>query len=186
MMKRICALVLLATIVFLSQLACNSSNQANAPANTSANTSVQGPVSDTATPSTPSQNAPAQTAQSKQDNNQFPELVMLYSQLFTARMKNDKAKVESLLADDYKETTNDGKVITKAQVLADLSPDKKFDTYQLDNLKATTAGDTGTVTGRVSVMRAGKTESWQFTDTFKKEKGRWLAVSAKITDYKKS
>jgi len=111
---------------------------------------------------------------------------MLYSQLFTARMKNDKAKVESLLADDYKETTNDGKVITKAQVLADLSPDKKFDTYQLDNLKATTAGDTGTVTGRVSVMRAGKTESWQFTDTFKKEKGRWLAVSAKITDYKKS
>src|SRR6266853_1912203 len=154
-MKRFC--VLLVTVVFLAQLACNSGNQANAPANASANTSVQGPVSDTTAPATtntaPNQSAPAQTAHSDQSDNLFPELVMSYSQLFTARMKNEQAKVESLLADDYRETTADGKVLNKAQVLAGLNPEKKFDTYSLDGLKSTANGDTGTVTGRASVTR---------------------------------
>ena len=111
---------------------------------------------------------------------------MLYSQLFTARMKGDKAKVESLLAEDYKETTGDGKVLNKSQVLATISPDKKFDSYSLDKLKSTVTGDTGVVTGHVSVMIQGKTESWNFSETFMKQQGRWQAVSLKITDYKKS
>lgn len=110
---------------------------------------------------------------------------MLYSQLFTARMKGDQAKVEGLLADDYKETTADGKTLDKSQVLASISPDKKYDSYSLDDLKSTTTGETGVVTGRVEVIIQGKSERWRFSETFMKREGRWQAVSLKITDYKK-
>jgi hypothetical protein len=194
-MKIIRVTILLATALCLSQLACSSGNQANAPANTSVQNSAPVPIApatannaapNTGAANTGSPQAPANTANANTKDNPFTELVMLYSQLFTARMKGDKAKAEGLMADDYKETTEGGKVVNKAQVLADVSPDKKYDSYSLDDLKSTTNGDTGTVTGRVSVITNGKTESWQFTDTFKKQQGRWLAVSSQRTNYKKS
>jgi hypothetical protein len=183
MMKRVCILILLLAVICFSQLGCNSSNQANAPANTNASVQVSDTKPSVTTNNAP--NAPAQTTTGNRSNSSFPELAMIYSQLFTARMKNDRAKVESLLADDYKETTADGKVITKAQVLAELSPDKKYDTYTIDDLKSTMSGDTGTATGRASVVREGKTEKWQFTTAFRKEQGQWRAVSTQITNYQK-
>ena len=188
-MKRISGVVFLATALFLSQSACSSGNQTN-----NTNTSVQNSTVNTNSPAAanaaPNRNATSQpgnaNANANVDENPFSELVMLYSQLFTARMKGDRAKVEGLLADDYKETTGDGKVLNKSQVLASISPDKKFDSYSLNDLKSTTTGDTGVVTGRVEVLIQGKTESWKFSETFMKQQGRWLAVSSKITDYKKS
>lgn len=185
-MKRICLLLLAATVLFLFQLACRSSNQANAPANTATQSRASNTTPPPGTDVVPNQNAAAPAASNAKPDSQFTELIMLYSQLFTARMKNDKAKVEGLLADSYKETTADGKALNKSQVLAEITPDKKVDTYTLDNLKSTAEGETGTVTGRATVAAQGKTESWQFSTTFKKEQGRWLAVSTKITDYKKS
>lgn len=189
-MKRIHGIILLATVLFLSQLACSSGNQANAPASTNtqnavAETKTPGAANVAASPATSNAPANANTgAKGKEDP--FSELVLLSSQLFTARMKGDKAKAEGLLADDYKETTGDGKTLNKSQVLASISPDKKFDSYTLDNLKSTETGDTGTVTGNASVLAGGKTESWKFTETFRKQQGRWQAASSKITEYKKS
>lgn len=189
-MKRIYVVVLLlAVTLFLSQSACSSGNQTNSNANTSVKNSTANTNAPASANTAPNQNATAQpgngNANANADDNPFSELVMLYSQLFTARMKGDKAKVESLLAEDYKETTADGKTLDKAQVLATISPDKKFDSYSLDDLKSTTKGDTGVVTGSVEVMIQGKTESWKFSETFMKQEGRWQAVSMKITDYKK-
>lgn len=185
-MKRICVVILLAMALSVLQLACSSGNQANANANTSVPVSTQTANAPATANTAPNQSTANPPSNAEANKDPFPELVMLYSQLFTARMKNDRAKAEGLLADDYKETTADGKVLSKAQVLAEIGPDKKFDSYSLDDLKSTVNGDTGTVTGRVSVMTQGKTETWQFTDTFKKQQGRWQAVSSKISDYKKS
>lgn len=189
-MKRICVVILLATALSLSQLACSSGNQANAPANTSVRNSAPTANAPAApapgAANTGSAAAPPSTANANTNDNPFSELVMLYSQLFTARMKGDKAKAEGLLAEDYKETGEGGKVVNKAQVLSSISPDKKYDSYSLDDLKSTANGDTGTVTGRVSIIVGGKTESYQFTDTFKKQQGRWLAVSSQRTNFKKS
>jgi hypothetical protein len=183
-MKRICVVILLATVLSVSQLACSSGNQqANAPANANAPTIANQPPTAN---SNPNQNTVTQD-KANPDKNPFTELVMLYSQLFTARMKGDKAKVESLLADDYKETTADGKVLTKAQVLAAINDSKKADPFSMDDLKSTETGTTGTVTGRVSVTGQGnQAESWQFNTTFKKQQDKWLATSTKITNYKKS
>jgi ketosteroid isomerase-like protein len=185
-MKRICVVALLAIVLSVSQLACSSGNQANA--NAPAKTAADNPIANTtATPtSNPNQNT-VTTANANTDNNPFTELVMLYSQLFTARMKGDKAKVAGLLADDYKETTGDGKVLTKAQVLAGIDESKKSEPFSMDELKSTESGDTGTVTGRISVTGQGNSaESWQFSTTFKKQQGKWRASSNKITNYKKS
>lgn len=186
-MKKICALFLLATAVSLSQLGCSSGNQtttnANAPNNTSGTfSSTNNPGTANTGPTVPPATANANNA----DSGGLTELVMFYGQYFGIRMKGDKAKAEGMLADDYKETTGDGKTLTKAQVLAAMSQPKKFETYTLDDLKTNTAGDTGTVTGHVTVIYPeNKKESWQFTDTFKKQGGDWRATSSKITDFKK-
>ncbi|HEX7997194.1 MAG TPA: nuclear transport factor 2 family protein [Pyrinomonadaceae bacterium] len=183
-MKRICVTALLATVLSVSQLACSSGNQqSNAPANTNAPTITNSP----ATANNPTQNTATRETADNNDKNPFTELVMLYSQFFTARMKGDKAKVEGLLADDYKETTADGKVLNKGQVLAAINDSRKADPFSMDNLKSNEAGDTGTVTGRVSVTGQGnQSESWDFTTTFKKQQDKWRATSTKITNYKKS
>jgi len=185
MTKRTRAALLLATTLLLTNLACKSGDQAQSNANTPVKTGNVTVTSPVGPEGSANQGTADQKAAPNANENPFSELVMLYSQLFTARMKNDRAKVEGLLADDYKETTADGKVLTKAQVLSNINPNQKFDTYSLDDLKSTTNNDTGTVTGRVSVVREGKTESWQFTDTFRKEQDHWLDTSSKITNYKK-
>jgi ABC-type transport system substrate-binding protein len=186
-MKRINVVLLLAAAILLSQTACSTGNQTNSTANTATQNSTSNTTAPTTTPAAPSnQNAGTQAnASVSTANDPFSELVMLYSQLFTARMKGDRAKVESLLASDYKETTGDGKVLNKSQVLDTISPEKKYDSYTLDELKSTSAGDNGSVTGRVTVITQGKTESWRFNETFARKEGRWQAVSLKITDYKK-
>lgn len=179
-MKRLYVIALLLPLLFLSQSACQSSNQPGA------NTSVQSANTAAPIPSNQNQPAPQRAANTNANNDPFPELVMLYSQLFTARMKGDKAKVENLLADDYRETTGDGKTLNKAQVLAAINDAKKSEPYSLDELKSNTSGDTGTVTARVTVMGQGSTETWRALATFKKEQGGWRATSSKITDYKKT
>lgn len=182
-MKRIRVVVLLATALSLSQLACGGgNNQANAPANAS----TQNSNTPILASNTANANPPARPANTNANNDPFPELVMLYSQLFTARMKGDKAKVENLLAEDYKETTGDGKTLNRAQVLASINQDKKSDPFSLDELKSTVNGDTGFVTGRVTITTQSRTETWNFNETFNKRQGRWQAVSSKITNYKKS
>jgi hypothetical protein len=130
--------------------------------------------------------ASANQASAKNVESMAPDVVMQYSQLFTAEMKNDRAKVDSLLAANYRETTGDGKTLNKAAVLAQITPDRKLDTYSLDNVKSTGNGDTATVTGRASVIRSGKTEAWEFTCTMKKENGKWIATETKVSNYKKS
>ncbi|MDX6695936.1 MAG: hypothetical protein QOF02_3539 [Blastocatellia bacterium] len=185
-MNRNSAVFLPAIALLLSQLACSSGNQANVPANTATvNAAAEAPANTATQPAVNNANAGAQ-ANANTNNDPFPELVMLYSQLFTARMKGDKAKLEGLLADDYKETTGDGKVMTKAQTLATVSEAQKATPYSLDDLKSTVNGDTGTVTGKVTIMGQGQTETWQVNETFSKKAGNWQAVTSRITDYKKS
>ena len=184
-MRKIFMLLLPATIILVGQYGCSSSNSNNAPVNHSSAAQQASDSPATNNPNTmPSPASPKQTS-AKTVESVAPDVVMQYSQLFTSEMKNDRAKVDSLLAANYQETTGDGKTLNKAAVLAQLTPDRKFDTYSLDNVKSTLNGNTGTVTGRASVIRSGKSETWQFTCTMKKENGKWVATAMKITDYKK-
>ena len=185
-MKRINVVIALAAALFLSQTACSSGNQTNSTANTATQNSTANTNAPAQPPTPQNQNAGTQAiGNANTDNNPFSELVMLHSELFTARMKGNREKVASLLADDYKETTGDGKVLNKSQVLASISPDKKYESYTQDEFKSNVRGEAGVVTGRITVLNQGKTESWRFTENFRKQQGRWLAVSLKNTDYKK-
>jgi hypothetical protein len=187
MMKRTRIVILLAAAISLSQLACSSGNQTNAPANVAPERPAANMNAPASAGGPPNQStAPPSTNNNSSNDNPFSELVMLYSQMFTARMKGDKAKVDGLLAPDYKETTGDGKTLNKAQVLASVTQDMKKP-FGLDNLKSTMNGDTATVTGRASITEeGGHAENWQFSTTFKKEQGKWLATSTTITDYRKT
>ena len=185
-MKIIRTLLLPATITLMGVYGCSSSNSNNTPANQSPPSERVSDSPMANKPNTmPSPVSPNQASNTTVES-VVPDLIMQYSQLFTADMKNDRAKVDGLLAADYHETTGDGKTLNKAAVLAQITPDRKVDTYSLDNVKSAVNGDTGTVTGHASVMRSGKTETWEFTCTMKKENGKWVAVGTKIASYKKS
>lgn len=184
-MKTISILLLPATIILVGQWGCSGSNSNNPPANQSPTVQQvsDSPVTDKS--NTMPSPAPTNQASAKNVESVVPDVVMQYSQLFTADMKNDRAKVDSLLAANYRETTGDGKTLNKAAVLAQITPDRKLDTYSLDNVKSTVNGDTATVTGRASVVRSGKTETWEFTCIMKKENGKWMANETRITGYQK-
>jgi hypothetical protein len=181
-MKRICIVILLALTFSLSQLACSTGNQANT--NAPSNVFTEKPATSPIPPN--NVNVPMPSGSVDPSSSASMELVMAYGQWFSARMGGERAKAEGLIADDYKETTSDGKVLNKSQVLADISPEKKSDTYTLDSLKSTINGDTGTLTGPVTVVRQGHTETWQVNVNLARRQGHWQVVSSKITDYKKT
>ena len=183
-MKRNSVIALLFILLLISQFSCKSDqSNANTPQQ-QANVTMPSPNAETA-----NQNLPASTAgkaDASKTDSMIPELVEVYSKIFTARMKGDKETVAPLLADDYKGATPEGKAENKSQVLASISPDKKPEMWSLDDLKSTVNGDTGSVTGKVSVTYKDHTETWQINETFKKRDGKWVAVTSQPSNYKKS
>lgn len=183
-MKRNSVIAFVFVLLLMSQFSCKSDqSNANAPQQ-QANVTMPSPNAETAKQNLPGSTA-GQTEGNKNDS-MIPELVEVYSKIFTARMKGDKDTVAPLLGDDYKGATPEGKAENKSQVLASISPDKKPEMWSLDDLKSTVNGDTGTVTGKVSVTYKDHTETWQINETFKKRDGKWIAVSSQPSNYKKA
>ena len=99
-----------------------------------------------------------------------------------ANAKNDSAALDRILADEFVSTDSDGRLFTRAEVMARRkSGAVKFATFTQDDYKVHVFGDTAVVTGRSTTkqMRDGKDYSAQerFTDVFVRRDGRWQAVS---------
>ena len=99
-----------------------------------------------------------------------------------ANAKNDLAALDRILAPEFVNTDSDGRLRTRAEVMAARkSGAVKFTAFTQDDYNVHLFGDTAIVTGRMTIrgIRDGKDYSGQerFTDVFVRRDGRWQAVS---------
>jgi ketosteroid isomerase-like protein len=101
----------------------------------------------------------------------------------TAFEKGDEKTLDSLLAEDFVSTLEDGAMVDKAAYIA-LSKDHTFhyEASVYKDMKARLFGDTAIVTGlhyeKGSVHDKPFEQTGHFTDTWKKISGRWQCIAS--------
>jgi ketosteroid isomerase-like protein len=107
----------------------------------------------------------------------------LEQQWLQSQKTNNPDLVAPLLADKFINTSSDGKVTDKAQMLAD-SKATKYDSVDYNDLKVTVFGDTAIATGLFTAKGtdpSGKSldNRERFTDTWvKMPNGKWQCVAS--------
>jgi ketosteroid isomerase-like protein len=114
------------------------------------------------------------------------ELARMEREFGEAQPRRDLAKLNRFMADDFVATVPPGKVINKAQVLAQItSPDIEMESLVNDEIEVRVYGDTAVVTARGTAKGRyqGKDASGQFryTRVWVKRQGQWQAVAAQST-----
>ncbi len=115
------------------------------------------------------------------------EVIELERAFGEALTRLDKARLDSLMADDFLLTNTIGKVVSKTQVIADItSPDYELESLVNDDISARIYGDVAVVMARGSAKGRykGRDASGQFryTRVWVKRQGRWQAVVAQATN----
>ncbi len=100
--------------------------------------------------------------------------------------KGDTATVDSILANGYVSTNEDGSVTDKQALISALkSGDLKFDSVKNDELNVHQYGNAAVVTGIGSQSGTYKGKPLpskvRFTDTFVKQNGKWKAVASHLS-----
>jgi ketosteroid isomerase-like protein len=122
----------------------------------------------------------------KKENNVEAELIALENAWAKAYLDRDVKTLDRLEADDWLYTSADGKLISKAQDIADVSSGTYQATeFKMSDLKVRVYGDTAVITGRqteVATM-SGKDASDQFriTDVWLKRNGQWGCIASHLS-----
>ncbi len=103
-----------------------------------------------------------------------------------AWLQQDAAAFERLLADDVTQIDHEGKVFSKAEIVANAkSGAVKFETGQSDDVKVRVYGNTAVVTGRWTEKSTNKGKpvdgTMLNTVVFVKKNGNWQVVSDQVT-----
>ena len=107
--------------------------------------------------------------------------------LATAWVVGDRSFIEQILADDWSVTDLTGRVLKKAEVLAEAfgSKDRKVVSMQIDEINVRSFGDWAIVTGRTQAAGEYQGEvaevTLRFTDVFAYRDGNWQAVASQAT-----
>ena len=114
------------------------------------------------------------------------EIKKLEQQRNEAILKGDTATLDKLTSDDYTNTTAQGKIEKKADIMDGFKSGKiKFESRELSDLDVRVYGNTAVVTGQVNQKGTnnGKDTSGQnrFTRVYVKQKGRWVTVANQAT-----
>jgi hypothetical protein len=100
--------------------------------------------------------------------------------------QKNTAALECMLAPEFKDTSREGALRPKAQVLRELDSRKQPNDYHqtLAELQADLFGDTAVVHGVnvISDLQGHQVLRIRFTDVLHFSHGRWLAVAAQETD----
>ena len=107
-----------------------------------------------------------------------------------ASLKSDAAALDAILAATFTATSTDGKVISRAQALAD-AKGNKLTRSEVSDMKVTMLGPAAAVVTGVwsgagttaSGQKIDTTERW--TDVFVNEGGKWKCVTSQATTIKK-
>lgn len=103
-----------------------------------------------------------------------------------AIVTRDVNALDSILADDFLGIWIDGSVSRKADVLASVAKRKvEIDPFQTEDVVIRIYGDVAIVTGRFTqtlrLCERSETNSFRYTDTYRRTGGRWRALTAQAT-----
>jgi ketosteroid isomerase-like protein len=104
-----------------------------------------------------------------------------------AWVEGDRSFIEQILADDWSVTDLTGRVLKKAEVLAETfgSKDRKVVSMQIDEINVRSFGDWAIVTGRTQAAGEYRGEAAEatlrFTDVFVYRNGNWQVVASQAT-----
>ena len=126
----------------------------------------------------------AENKTTKHNEKAEQELLRVEKEYLDARVRNDKAAIERVVADDFIGTNSGGQVSGKAETLN--SPNTtpggmKIDSMDIDDTRVRVYGNTAVVTGRRTVKAGDRSFSLRFTHVYVKEKGRWQMVASQVT-----
>lgn len=101
----------------------------------------------------------------------------------SASLKGDAAALGTIFSDSFISTNAEGKVRTKAEMLAQIkSGDVKYQMSKVDDMKVLVYGDAAVVNGRWKgkFVEKGKNidTTERFTDTFVRQNGQWRCVAS--------
>ncbi len=140
-------------------------------------------ASEQQTSSTP---APSATAPAEAGANAEQEVRRVQQEYDKAWLQQDAAAFERLLADEVMQINEEGKVFSKAEIVANAkSGTVKFEVGQSGDIKVRVYGDTALVSGRWTEKstRQGKqvVGAMQMMIVYVKRNGNWQVVSDQIT-----
>ena len=100
--------------------------------------------------------------------------------------RGDTETLDRILADDFIFTDPEGKLLTKAEWMADMtSGELTFESIYIDALQVRMYGDAAVANGRVTVKAQSKEGGFNgqycYTDKYVKRGGRWQAVAEQAT-----
>ena len=109
------------------------------------------------------------------------ELHRLNAHYIRAFVEADVAWYEENLSDDFTCSLADGKRIGKEEFLERVAagPDVTGVTY--DEIDVRPLGDVALVHGVTHYVRGGSPTSTRYTDVWRYQRGRWLAIAAQLT-----
>ena len=130
----------------------------------------------------PSAATPEKTKQSRVEQ----EILQLEKARIEALVRNDRAALERILADDLTYTHSSGETETKAEFLARLaSGNLKYLSMEHEDVRARTYGNVAVLTGRskVRVLLAGQERNFQirFINAYAKRSEGWQMVAWQST-----
>ncbi len=99
-----------------------------------------------------------------------------------AVLTSDTARFEQILAADFRNTGADGTIANRREFLAQIAKPSNLTSLRCDDVEIRLFGDTAIIHARtVYVMSDGRPGSGRYTDIWRKQDGRWLAVAAHVT-----
>ena len=118
-------------------------------------------------------------AQEQAAEQQIQEASKVYEQALT--QKNEHL-LKSILADNFILTTASGKVLTKKDMMLNLTKEgTKYDKFESSEVRISVLNDAAIETGKVHTVgiRAGKkiAETTRYTDFWVKIQGKWLLLA---------
>ena len=119
--------------------------------------------------------------------NEHEELNRLEQRLIKAWVERDREAIEAALSDDWSVIDPAGRVLTKAQVIAEgfESDSRKIESGTIDDVRVRLFNDVAVVTGRTvaagSYQGQGATVKLRFTDVCVKRGGGWQVVASQAT-----
>ena len=115
------------------------------------------------------------------------ELNELEQRLIKAWVEHDRAMVEATLSDDWAVIDPMGRVLTKAQVIAEgfESGERKIESGTIDDVRVRLFNEMAVVTGRTvatgSYQGTSMTVKLRFTDVCVKRSDNWQVVASQAT-----
>ncbi len=119
---------------------------------------------------------------SEKRTNDEQQVWQLEHEWINAFIEGDTETLDRILAEDFIFTDPEGRLLTKAEWLADLkSGELNFESIHLDNLQVRMYGDAAVANGRVTVKAQSKEGGFNgqycYTDMYVKRNGQWQAVA---------